>query len=441
MECAVLDLDVIRQSARPLTGSPADYDSLIDLCGNSRFVLIGEASHGTEEFYRTRALITQRLIAERGFGAVVVEADWPDAARVNRYVRGEGADRSAGAALSSFNKFPQWMWRNTAVRDFVGWLRDWNDKAPSEQRAGFYGMDLYSLYRSRDEVIRYLEQADPEAARRARAQYACFDHFGDDPQAYGYAVSYGAALPCHEAAIRQLIELQSRRADPADDYDEHFHAEQNARLVKNAEEYYRTMFAGRVSSWNLRDRHMADTIDALAAHLDRRVGRAKIIVWAHNSHLGDARATDSAQRGEWNVGQLVRERHPGEAFLIGFTTYAGTVMAADDWGEPGHVKRVRPGMAGSYERLFHDAGDPAFVLTLGDNARLKEQLRRKTLERAIGVIYRPDTERWSHYFEARLADQFDAVIHVDETRAVQPVRAVADAPDQELVPETYPTGV
>ena len=377
----------------------------------------------------------------------MAEADWPDAYRVNRYVRGIGGDPSADEALSSFTRFPVWMWRNTAVRDFIAWLREWNRRQTSpEQRAGFYGMDLYSVYRSRDEVIRYLDKTDPEAARRARERYSCFDRFGEDPQAYGYAVSYGAALACEEEAIRQLVEIQRQMADYTEagaprDGDEYFAAEQNARLVINAEEYYRTMFGGRVSSWNLRDRHMADTLDALAGHLDRRAGRAKIVVWAHNSHLGDARATESSRRGEWNVGQLVRERHPGEAFLIGFTTWTGTVMAADNWDEPCYVKRVRPGMEGSYEKLFHDTAVRDFLLLFDDSPRARHNLRRGLLQRAIGVIYRPETERWSHYFEARIADQFDAVIHVDTTRAVEPLGPPVPRPERQLVPETYPTGV
>ena len=308
--------------------------------------------------------------------------------------------------------------------------------AEGERKAGFYGMDLYSLYRSRAEVIRYLESVDPDAARQARERYACFDHFSEDAQSYGYTVAFGGRPSCESEAIQQLMAI--RAVDPDDGQqgeDQRFYAEQNARLVKNAEEYYRTMFAGRVSSWNLRDRHMADTIDALCSHIARQDSQPKIVVWAHNSHLGDARQTDMGTQGEWNVGQLIRERHPGESFLIGFTTYTGTVMAADDWGSPGEVKRVRPGMAGSYERAFHDTGIPRFLLNLRETP-----IADDLLERAIGVIYRPDTERYSHYFGARLGSQFDAVIHLDDTKAVEPLTRVAE-PEPHRVPETFPTGV
>ena len=433
--------NLARGAAKELTGDARDFDALLAACGDSAFVLIGEASHGTDEFYRLRAQLTQRLIAERGFDAVVIEADWPDANRIHRYVLGQGSDVSAEQALSTFDKFPEWMWNNTAVRDFVVWLRAWNDgRSQRERKAGFYGMDLYSLYRSRSEVIRYLESVDPEAARKARERYACFDHFSEDAQSYGYTVAFGGRPSCEAEAIQQLMAI--RAVDPDDGVeaeDQKFYAEQNARLVQNAEEYYRTMFAGRVSSWNLRDRHMVDTIDALRRHLARTGERPKIVVWAHNSHLGDARATDMGKQGEWNVGQLIRERHPDESFLIGFTTYAGTVMAADDWGSPGEVKRVRPGMPGSYERAFHDTGIGRFVLDLRETP-FKENL----LERAIGVIYRPDTERYSHYFGANLGSQFDAVIHLDETKAVEPiVRPPSErrAPAREETPETFPTGV
>ncbi|HYP07648.1 MAG TPA: erythromycin esterase family protein [Bryobacteraceae bacterium] len=437
-----MKIDRLRSAAKPLSDIVRDLDPLLAACGDSPFVLIGEASHGTHEFYEVRARITQRLIEERGFQAVVVEADWPDANRIHRYVRGESTDAAPEEALSTFDKFPEWMWGNTVIRDFVGWLRSWNNSLPSSDRkAGFYGMDLYSLYRSRAEVVRYLDSVDPEAARQARDRYACFDHFSENPESYGYTVAFGGRPSCESEALQQLIAIRS--VDPQDGpsaEDAKFYAEQNARLVKNAEEYYRTMFAGRVSSWNLRDRHMADTIDALCDHIAGRGVRPKVVIWAHNSHLGDARATDMAKRGEWNVGQLMRERHPGETFLIGFTTYTGTVMAADDWGSPGHIKRVRPGTPGSYERLFHETGIPRFLLNLRETT-----MEGRLLERAIGVIYRPDTERYSHYFAADLRAQFDAVIHIDETHAVRPIRATHtehdNAAERDTVPETFPTGV
>jgi erythromycin esterase-like protein/predicted phosphoribosyltransferase len=424
---------------------PSD-ERLFDLVGDARFVLIGEASHGTHEFYAARAQITRRLVEELGFCGVAVEADWPDAYRVNRYVRNRSDDATAEEALRGFERFPQWMWRNADVVDFVGWLRDRNDRmaGPDEPaKAGFYGLDLYSLHRSAREVIAYLAAVDPEAAARARERYSCFDHAsGDDGQAYGFEAAFGAGASCEQGAIEMLVELQrTRHGDGVLAEDEAFSAEMNARIVKGAEEYYRTMFGGRVSSWNLRDVHMADTLDALADHLSGQRGSpARLVVWAHNSHLGDARATEMGFRGELNLGQLVRERHPGEGRSIGFTTSTGTVTAADDWGGPAERKRVRHPLGGSVEELFHDIGEPAFWLAFPTAARAADVLRSARLERAIGVIYRPETERQSHYFRSRVSDQFDAVIHVDETRALEPLERTARWEEGEL-PETYPVGV
>ena len=312
-------MEAVRQSAHPLTGAAQDYDPLLDLVGEARFVLLGEASHGTHEFYHERAQITERLIKEKGFTAVAVEADWPDAYRVNRYVRGMSDDVDAIEALADFRRFPTWMWRNTDVVEFLEWLRAYNDALPpSATKIGFYGLDLYSLRASMKAVLHYLDKVDPDAAKRARARYACFDHFGEDTQVYGFMTASGLAKSCEEEVISQLVDLQRRameyaRRDGHVAEDELFYAEQNARLVKNAEAYYRSMFLEEVSSWNLRDRHMVETLDALVAHLGRQGGRAKVVVWAHNSHLGDARATQMGQRGELNVGQLIRERYGREA--------------------------------------------------------------------------------------------------------------------------------
>jgi erythromycin esterase-like protein len=425
-------------NVRPLTGAAGDFDGLMELVGDARLVLIGEASHGTHEFYRERALITRRLIEEKGFGAVAVEADWPDAYRVNRYVRGADDDPDAERALAGFERFPTWMWRNAEVLDFVGWLRDHNQR--SGRTAGFYGLDLYSLYRSIEAVVRYLDEVDPPAAERARQRYGCFERF-EESQAYGHAVARGVSEPCRRAVVSQLAELQRRagdylRRDGLAAEDELFYAEQNARLVLNAEEYYRTMFDGAQPSWNLRDRHMADTLDRLLAHLDRHDGDTRAVVWAHNSHVGDARATEMGTRGELNIGQLARERHGSSTFLIGFTTYEGTVSAASSWDSPVERKRVRPALAGSYELLLHQLGTPRFWLSAAD----ARQLGGPKLERAIGVIYRPETERASHYFGSRLAEQFDAVIHIDHTRAVEPLERTVGWQRGEP-PETYPTAL
>ncbi|AEG93139.1 erythromycin esterase family protein [Ramlibacter tataouinensis] len=445
------DSDTLPQRLRPHL-RPLDGNGLLDFIGDARIVLLGEASHGTHEFYAMRAALTQRLVAERGFNAVVVEADWPDAWRVNRYVRGLSGDRSADEALAGFRRFPTWMWSNTVVRDFARSLRRHNLGVAPERQAGFYGMDLYSLFGSIEAVLRYLEATDPEEARRARERYACFDHFGRDSQAYGYVAGQGLRPGCEDQVAQQLRELMEHAAQrsgaPGHARDEAFHAEQNARLVRNAEEYYRAMYRGRASSWNLRDQHMLETLQALERHLaDGGRPLPKMVVWAHNSHLGDASATEMARQGEWNVGQLAREHWDGQALLVGFSTYRGSVTAATDWDAPARRRRVRDGLPGSFEDLFHRTGEPAFWLGLRGNESLGELLAQPRLQRAIGVIYRPETERWSHYFETQLPAQFDALVHIDETRAVEPLE-----PDAGWSPggqsekagepaETYPSGV
>lgn len=434
--------DAVTSAARPLRDEVNDFDTLLDAIGNARLVLIGEATHGSTEFYRDRAAITRRLIEERGFHAVAVEADWPDASRVNRFVRGESDDRTADEALGGFLRFPQWMWRNVVVEAFVGWLREHNAAVRDPvRRAGFYGLDLYSLNASIQAVVQYLDTVDPEAATRARKRYGCFDHFADDAQAYGYAASLGAAESCEDEVVQQLLELQRRAADHAmqDGHaaeDAFFSAEQNARLARNAERYYRSMFRGRISSWNLRDTHMAETLDTLVAHLERRAGEpARIVVWAHNSHLGDARATQMGLAGELNLGQLMRERHPDGTFLVGQTTHDGTVSAANDWDEPVRRKVIVPGLPDSYEALFHEVGHEAFLLDLRN---ADPRLNAPRLERAIGVIYRPGTERISHYFDARIADQFDAVIHHDRTTALHPLERTPLWERTGEAPASYP---
>jgi erythromycin esterase-like protein len=438
----------IRVAALPLTGMPADYDRLLGIVGDARFVLLGEASHGTHDFYQERAQITQRLIEEKGFTAVAAEADWPDAWRVNRFVHGVGSESFGHEALADFKRFPAWMWRNTVVAEFVDWLRQHNEDLPKDgAKAGFYGMDLYSLRTSMDAVLRFLDKVDPGAAKHARERYACFDRFAKDDQVYGFLTASGATASCQEQVIEQLMELQRNAAEyakrqPQVDADELFYAEQNARLVKNAEQYYRTMFIrGGESTWNLRDRHMMQTLQALEQHLERKGLAPKIVVWAHNSHLGDARATEMGwRRGELNVGQLVRQAYGKAARLVGFTTARGTVTAASDWGEAAQRKRVRDAMEHSYESVFHDTKMKRFLLDLRIGNEAVRGLRESRLERAIGVVYHPKTERVSHYFDAELPSQFDVVLHFDETRALEPLERNAEWDKGEL-PETYPFGV
>ena len=445
-EATLLLTDIINEAAPPLVGEREDYDPLLQMIGEARLVLIGEASHGTHEFYRERAQITKRLIQEKGFTAVAVEADWPDAYRVNRYVKGLSDDADATDALKGFKRFPAWMWRNADVLDFVGWLRTHNDDLPTDaEKVGFYGLDLYSLHASIEAVLTYLDKIDPLAAQRARTRYACFDHFGKDEQAYGYATGIGIAESCEDQVVDQLLDIHRRatefaRRDGRIAKDDYFYAWQNARLVMNAERYYRSMFRGRVSSWNLRDSHMAETLDSLITYLAHNNQNAKIVVWEHNSHLGDARATSMGAEGEWNVGQLVRERYGHEAILVGLTTYHGTVTAASNWDAPAERKRVRPALPGSFESVFHDVHMPRFLLTLRNDRHTAAALREPMLERAIGVIYKPETERQSHYFRARLSNQFDAVIHFDETRAVEPLERTSEWEAGE-VPETFPSGI
>ena len=434
-------LDAVRHAALWFTPSEDGLAPVLDLIGDARLVLIGEATHGTEEFYRIRANLTTALIRTKQFNLVAAEADWPDAYRANRWVRHESREMGAAAALGDFTRFPRWMWRNTVVVDFLEWLWRHNERRMPTDRVGFYGLDLYSLHTSIDAVLRYLNKVDPEAAARARRRYSCFEQFGEEAQSYGYAATLGLSRSCEDDVVAQLLELQKSAAayasrDGRVAGDEQFFAEQNARLVRNAERYYRAMFGGQVESWNLRDTHMMETLDALLEWTTRRSEYARAVVWAHNSHLGDARATQMGEWGELNLGQLARQRYGDKAFLVGFTTHAGTVTAAREWDAPAEQRRVTPSLRGSCERLFHETGLERFVVRTAD---ARDALTASRLERAIGVVYKPETERASHYFRARLADQFDAVIHVDTTAALTPLeRRSRESSD---LPETYPTGV
>ncbi len=436
-------VDLVRSAAWTLVAGKS-YERILNWIGDASVVLLGEATHGTHDFYAARAALTRRLIEERNFSAVAIEGDWPDAYAVNRYVQNMSA-RDPVEVLNGFARFPSWMWRNTAVAEFVAWLHEHNMSTPEASRVGFYGLDLYSLHASMRAVVAYLEKIDPASATAAKASYACFDHFGEDPQRYAWAAARAGSRTCADAVAEQLLRLRERRADwlqhdgPAA-ADEFFYAEQNARLAHNAEEYYRTMMHGHVESWNVRDRHMAETVEELRAHLRTRGRPPKIVIWAHNSHIGDARATEMHEHGEFNLGQLVRERYRSEAKLIGFTTYQGSVVAASEWGGNAEVKTVLPALAGSYEELFHQTGMPRFFLPLTNGTPAAEALSDRRLERAIGVIYRPEQERWSHYFEANLSQQFDAVFHVDESHAVEPLEMVSEW-DPAEAPETYPSGV
>jgi protein-L-isoaspartate(D-aspartate) O-methyltransferase len=419
--------------ALPEFDDPA-FGRLFDRYASRRVVLLGEASHGTSEFYRARAAITQRLIEEHGFTIVAVEADWPDAAAVDRFVRHRSAH---GGADPPFQRFPAWMWRNTDVDAFVDWLRAHNEGLESERRAGFYGLDLYNMNGSIAAVLDYLDRVDPEAAAVARERYGCLTPWQRDPATYGRAVLTERYRKCEHVVIQQCRELLEKRLEYAlQDGESFLDASQNARLVASAERYYRVMYYGGAESWNLRDTHMFETLETL---LETRGPLSKAIVWAHNSHIGDARYTEmGAVREELNIGQLCRERFGDEAALIGFGTHTGTVAAASNWNGEMEIKRVRPSHRDSYERLCHDAGVPRSLLDLGRHEALRRRLLEPRLERFIGVIYSPQTELMSHYSQASLPRQFDAFVWFDETNAVTPL---GPQHARSGVPDTYPFGL
>jgi erythromycin esterase-like protein len=422
---------VIAESLHPLNGDIRDYGALIDKAADARFVLLGESTHGTHQFYRDRALITQQLI-QRGFDAVAVEADWPDASRVRAFVVGAPEDAEAIDALGGFKRFPTWMWRNADVLDLVGWLREYDER--HRRSVGFFGLDLYSLHRSMDAVVQWFATHRPDQVSHVREHYACFERFGDDPQRYGRAAAFGLGQ-CADDVVHMLTDVARNRPVSPDEV--FFDAEVNARIAVAAEAYYRRMFSGQAETWNLRDTHMADTLDRIAHEIERRNGRpARIVVWAHNSHIGDARATAAAKRREINLGQLVRERHRAESLLVGFTTYTGTVTAASDWGGAAERKRIRPALAGSWEDLFHQVGRPRWWLDLHD-PRVAAALDGERLERFIGVLYLPESERWSHWYECRIAEQYDALVYYETTRAVEPLERTSIWDRGEL-PDTFP---
>jgi erythromycin esterase-like protein len=428
--------EALRSYGEPLP-SPDDaaaFGGFFDRFADAKVVLLGEATHGTSEFYRARAAITRRLIERHGFTVVAVEADWPDAARIDRFVRHRPLQQAEDEA---FARFPTWMWRNTEVYDFVDWLRGYNERLPENRRVEFRGLDIYSLRSSIAAVLAYLDEIDPEEAKDARERYGCLTPWHADPARYGRAVLYGDKKPCEEKLLEQLRGLLEKQLEYVSrDGEDFFDAVQNARVVRAAEHYYRIMYQGSTESWNLRDRHMFDTLQAL---LDRRGDDAKAVVWAHNSHIGNAAATAMGWQGEFNIGELCRTAFRDAAALIGFGTDRGTVAAASDWDEPMQIKTVLPARPDSYERVFRDTGIGASLTDWRqpDRRELRELLSVPRLERAIGVIYRPESELYSYYFEAVLADQFDAYVWFEETQAVTPLQAGRP----EGAPDTYPFGL
>jgi protein-L-isoaspartate(D-aspartate) O-methyltransferase len=402
----------------------ADLGPLLDRIGDARVVCLGEATHGTAEFYRMRARITRELVLRKGFDAVAVEADWPDAARVNQWIRPSLSGRPRlGPEYPAFSRFPTWMWRNHEMLEFVAWLREHNRNVGGERHeVAFHGLDLYAMFASIRAVLDYLDAVDPGAATVARRRYACLSPWQNDPQAYGGATLTGRYRVCEKEAVAMLSDILANRLGYSQhDGDRFLDAARNAALVASAEKYYRTMYYGGDASWNLRDRHMFDTLQALLAF---HGPHSKIVVWEHNSHLGDARATEMGVRGQLNVGQLCREAFGDDCRLVGFGTDRGTVAAAHEWDGPVHAMRVRESHPESYERVCRDSGVPAFLLALREprRAEVREELAPPRLERAIGVVYRPDSELQSHYFRASLPLQFDEWIWFEETRAVRPIR-------------------
>lgn len=425
-------VEAVRRHAEPFPSiDGADLRPLLERIGDARLVLLGEASHGTAEFYEMRARITRELIEQKGFSMVTVEADWPDAAAVDRYVRGAP---SQGVSEKFFTRFPRWMWANEAVLHFIDWLRDYNRRFDRpEDAVGFHGLDMYSLYSSIEAVVRYLEEIDPELARIARQRYGCLSPWAGDPVTYGASAVSGRYRECEAEVVAMLGDILNKHLEYARQDGWRFvDAAQNARLIANAEKYYRIMYYGGRASWNLRDSHMFETLQTL---LEYRGSHSKAVVWAHNSHLGDASATEMGARGEYNVGQLCRQHFGEQAYLIGFGTDHGTVAAASDWDGPMEVKQVRPAHRGSYEGLCRETGLPRFLLPL--QGEVREPLLPERLERAIGVLYLPETELQSHYFQASLPRQFDEYIWIEETHAVQPL-----GPERaEGTPDTYPFGL
>jgi len=413
--------ELIRAAAEPFYSiENADLQPILERIGDARLVLIGEASHGTSEFYRIRAEITKALVERKNFDFVAVEADWPDAYRIHDFVTHK--QREEPHDWEAFSRFPTWMWRNQEVLDFIHWLRDFNlQRRPTGRRVGFYGLDLYSLFTSVDCVLNYLDRVDPQAAAVARFRYGCLTPWEGDPATYGRATLTGRYRSCEREVARMLQELSQRRmAASTQDGEDLFDAQLNARLVADAEQYYRIMYYGSDESWNHRDTHMFETLRLL---LGRYGGRAKAIVWEHNSHLGNAAATQFGKHGQLNVGQLCRQAFGKDVYAIGQGTDHGTVAAASVWEGAMEIKHVRPALPDSYERLMHLTEMDAFFLPLAKsrNQQLTSALAQRRLERAIGVIYRPETERLSHYFDASLPNQFDEWIWFDETSAVRPL--------------------
>ena len=435
---------LIQTLAHPLVGTERNYDPLLQLVGEAKIVVLGAQTHGTHEFCSERAQITRRLIIEKGFQAIALEGDWPDVSRLNEYVRGNGIDPDSNSALSGFTAFPAWLWRNADMLDFIGWLKSWNDlREDQSEKAGIYGLDLYGLHKSIAEVVSGLKKIDPTMASEIKECYRCFEE-ANGGRRYGFAADIGIRKSCEEEALKALVELRRKRAEitrkAGKTFDEElFSAEQNAYLVEDAERYYRAMFRDRTMAWNLREVHMQRAAQLLMRHLEKNHAAPKLVIWVHNLHAGDARAEEPSVAAKINLGQLLREQYGHEVVLVGFTTHSGTVTAALDWWDsPPEQLVLPPAIQGSHEEVFHELDSPDFMLNLRSN-RI-QLLAEPRLQRTVGIVYRPDMEIDHQYFKVRLNAQFDAILHFDKTRAVEPIEHTTGW-DRAEMPETFPTGV
>jgi erythromycin esterase len=430
-------IEGIRRIAKPLKDD-ADLDPLMERIGDARVVLLGEASHGTREYYTWRDRITRRLVTEKGFGFIGVEGDWPDCSLVNRWIKGAAGGRSARQMLHAFERWPTWMWANEEVVHLAEWLRQHNDAQPQARRVGFYGLDVYSLWDSMDAVTRYLEKVDPEAAARARRAYGCFDPYEEDVQDYAMATAM-VPTSCEQEVIRTLVELRARAPDYAEeDREAFFNAEQNALVARNAERYYRAMIKGGAASWNVRDTHMIETLERLLQH---HGPEAKAIVWEHNTHVGDARATDMARVGMVNVGSLARDRWGGDVVVAGFSSYRGSVVAGSEWGAPMKRMPVPEAREGSWEQLFHAAGAEDKLLMMDALDDIPGAMDPRG-HRAIGVVYHPERETRGNYVPSVLPMRYDAMLYIDRSHALRPLKMTPQLPDEyPETPETYPSGM
>jgi erythromycin esterase len=411
-----------------------DLDALIDQIGGARFVLLGEASHGTSEFYSWRARLSQRLIEEKGFSFIAVEGDWPDCYKINRYVKNyENAGQSAYETLQAFDRWPSWMWANWEVAALAEWMRNYNQR--SGRAAGFYGLDVYSLWESMRSVMQYLEKKDPHMAQLAKNAIRCFEPYGENVQAYAWSTRM-APESCEDEVIGLLSEMRQNPTRYDSDPEAAFNAEQNALVMVNAERYYRAMVRSDLNSWNVRDIHMMETLNRLMAH---HGPESKAIVWAHNTHIGDARATDMARDGMVNLGQLVREEYGEEnACLVGFGTHHGTVIAGQAWDAPMEVMGVPDAVEGSWEDVLYQTGRADFFLLLGET-RGSKRFEQERGQRAIGVVYDPNRERYGNYVPTVLPARYDAFLFFAETRALHPLHLKIEEKNQ--VPDTYPWGL